>query len=914
MHNFLEGLLYSQVSYIIRLLRINVFWDEKMAQDKDFENQQENQDISFTEINLKDNTEFEEDFGKDTTNRAFPLGKIPADDFSPDNLYSAESQSEISLDIPEQKTSKFSISKYFNTDIPHIIGIVVTLAWSVIAVQYIFRTNWWQTRFSVSPVEFIGFFSGMFLPVILVWLIIGYFEKTSNLKRQVTLLEEYMNKLVNPDKSGSVYTAALTKTLSEQIVALRQTFTDVSQVSQGVSQELKLLIAEFKLLASKVDSDVVFSIRDLTEGVKQMLDAANMASGRAKEAAGFLSDQINTLYTTSERAAIKASEYAADISGNIEKIGAAYDGLDSRKEEMSEVFRQNAALLNATSESIKNRIEESLHTIESEINIIRKSSDDVINSANEVSEKLSAKTDDLVSIFVNQGNILDSSAEEVKRKAELLVSSFKDRSGDITKECENVVQNLKVVQDEIAARCDDAFAMVDRSVAKISGVSKVLDDNSSFISAVTEKACADIEKSAEFMEGSLNGAQNSLGALAVKTEEITDAATARCNDIISISDKVCDKIASITDTVCDKISSVSDAAITHTKGLDNSISGMSDAFADLLAIVKSESEKLSDLSALVVSQSRMAENSLIEQQKHISNSAARIEELKGELKLEILDLTKAVSIVDESSSASITRLKESMAGLMGLSDEVISRTASVSTAISASTENLDISSSKALSTVERIAGTLKQEGDNLAALGDRLEAQTSGLEEKAAIISDVVVKTEEYAASKSGLIAENTEKVGAIIQSQADKLDGTIHEMAIKANSVEESLKEQLNAVNAAYDEVIGKINLISDTIGKNADVFAGSVDSAGKVSESIANMFRDVIRETENVTQKSMEEARRVSDTMKIILGEVNNASYDSAQELLNAGDAFVKRADMIAKASETAAGKIKAIMTDMK
>lgn len=887
-----------------------------MLQDKDFENQNANQDISFTEINLKDTGDYSERFGreeKEETESAFPFGKIPADDFSADDLYS-DSREEDTFPKTEEKPKKEPLMKGIKIELPQTIGLVLTLCWSAVAIQYMIQTNWWQTRFSISPTEFIGFFSGMFLPIILIWLIIGYFEKTSNLKRQVMLLEEYMNKLVNPDKSGSVYTAALTKTLGEQIIALRQTFTDVSQVSQGVSQELKLLIAEFKLLASKVDSDVVFSIRDLTEGVKQMLDSANMASGRAKEAAGFLSEQINTLNTTSERAAVKVSEYAENISGNIDKINAAYEGLDRQKDEMGEVFRQNAALLNATSKSIKASVEESLHTIEDEINIIRKSSDDIINEAAEMSVRLSSKTEDLANVFINQSNILNSSTDEVKKQAETLVASFKNKSGDIIKECENVVQHLKIVEDEISNRCDDTFEMVDRSVAKISGVSKVLDDNSSFISAVTEKACADIEKSAGFMETSLDGAQNSLGALAVKTAEITDAATARCNDIINISDTVCNKISAITDTVCDKISSVSDTAITHTKGLDNSISGMSSAFADLLAIVKSESEKLSDLSALVVSQSRMAETSLIEQQKHISNSAARIEELKGELKLEILDLTKAVSIVDESSTASITRLKENMAGLMGLSDEVISRTTSVSSAISEGTENLDRSSTKALNTVEKIAGTLKQEGDNLAALGDRLEAQTSGLEEKANAISEVIAKTEEYAASKSGIMAENTEKVSAIIQSQADRIDDKMQEIASKTISIEDSLKEQFNAINAAYDEVISKINLISETIGNNADVFSGSVDAAGKASESVAKMFQNVIKETESITQKSMEEARRVSDTMKIILGEVNNATYDSAQELLNAGDAFVKRADMIAKASETAAGKIKAIMTDMK
>lgn len=912
-----------------------------MVQDKDLDNRNTTQDISFTEINLKDSREgngrfdkFDDEEGKDAISypkvsnrfdvnekiyaskeeedRSFPFGDMP-NDFGADDLYSAPQRIHSNGEgTPKNESSSWTENLKLEKN--QIVGLLLTICWVAIALQYIINTNWWNTRFSISPAEFIGFFASMFLPVILIWLIIGYFEKTSNLKRQVQLLEKYMNKLVNPDESGSVYTAALTKTLSEQVIALRQTFTDVNQASQNISQELKLLIAEFKLLASKVDSDVVFSIRDLTEDVKQMLDSANMASGRAKEAASFLSEQINTLNTTSEKAAVKVSEYAESISDNIEKINAAYEGLDRQKEEMSEVFRQNTALLHATSENIKSSVEDSLHTIESEINIIRKSSDDIINEAAEMALKLSSKTEDLTDMFVKQGNIIDASTDEVRKKADILVSSFKERSGDICEECEKIIQHLKMIGDEITSRSDDTFATVDRSVAKIASVSTVLEDNSSFVTVVSEKACADIENSAKFMSNTLNEAQNSLGALAARTAEITDAATARCNDIINISDTVCDRISMVTNTVCEKISSVSDAAITHTKGLDNSISGMSSAFADLLAIVKTESEKLSDLSSLVVSQSRMAETSLIEQQKHISNSAARIEELKGELKLEILDLTKAVSIVDESSSASIARLKESMAGLMGLSDEVISRTTSVSSAISEGTENLDRSSTKALNTVEKIAGTLKQEGDKLTALGDRLESQTSGLEEKAVSIAEIIAKTEDYTVNKSGLMMENAEQTASILQNRAEKLDEKIAEIAQKIREVEEGLDNQVNSVLNSYNNVLEKVNMVSDTIGSNANAFSDSVEGAGKATESIAQMFHDIIRETENLSQRSLEEARRVSDKMKIILGEVNNTTYDSAQELLNAGEAFVKRADMIAKASETAAGKIKAIMTDMK
>ncbi len=883
-----------------------------MAQDEDFENQNAAQSMYFTEINLKDSVRRSSDnVEKEDIEDTSLFEKISGEEFRANALHIENSRNK---NFSFLNKIKLLPAKIKSLKPAYTTGVILSLLWTIAAIYYLVGTDWWQKQFSVSPTEFVGVVAAMFSPIALLWLVIGYFEKNSDLRKQVSMLEKYMNKLVNPDDSDSAYTEALTKTLSEQVINLKQTFADVNQVSQGVSKELKMLIAEFKLLASKVDSDVVFSIKDLTEGVKQMLDSANMASGRAKEAAAFLSEQINILNTTSEKAVVMVADHAASISENIGVINSAYEGLDKQKEEMVEVFRQNAALLNATSEHIKNRVEESIHTVEGEIDLIRKSSDSILNEAAGMALKLSNKTEDLANVFISQSNILDASTNEVKNKAEILVSSFSDKTKGIIEECENAVRHLNIVGKEISEQCDGTFDMVDRSVAKISGITKVLDDNSSFVSAVTEKACADIEKSSSFMENSLDKAQNSLGLLAVKTAEITDAATQRCQDILGISDAVCGKVSEVTDTVCDKISAVSNTAITHTKNLDNSISGMSSAFAELLAIVKSESEKLSDLSALVVSQSRMAEASLIEQQKHISNSAARIEELKGELKLEILDLTKAVSIVDESSTASIGRLKDNMAGLMGLSDEVISKTTYVSSAISEGTENLDRSSAKALNTVEKIAGALKQEGDKLAFLGDRLEVQTTGLEKQANAISDAVEKTENYAASKSRMIMESTEKAGAILQSQADIFSDRMKDLEKRTNTVENALKKQLEIVNAAYDEIIGKINVISDTIGNNADAFAGSVESAGKASESIAKMFQDVIKETENVTQRSIEEAKTVSDKMKIVLGEVNNAAYDSAQELLNAGDVFVKRADMMAKASESAAGKIKAIMEEMK
>ena len=161
-----------------------------MLQDKDFENQNANQDISFTEINLKDTGDYSERFGREETESAFPFGKIPADDFSADDLYS-DSREEDTFPKTEEKPKKEPLMKGIKIELPQIIGLVLTLCWSAVAIQYMIQTNWWQTRFSISPTEFIGFFSGMFLPIILIWLIIGYFEKTSNLKRQVMLLEKY---------------------------------------------------------------------------------------------------------------------------------------------------------------------------------------------------------------------------------------------------------------------------------------------------------------------------------------------------------------------------------------------------------------------------------------------------------------------------------------------------------------------------------------------------------------------------------------------------------------------------------------------------------------------------------------------------------------------------------------------------
>lgn len=875
---------------------------------------EEGEIASFTEINLKDKKKHK---GK-IEPLPLGLGAAQESDFDgetppPETLFARPldtGAAEVDTDFEDKETPWFK-------DIPTLVATFLTAFWVFVAVQYFVRTGWWDNRFATSPAEFVGFISGMFLPIVIIWLLIAYLKRTARFERESKAFRAYMSQLIYPTTEGAAYTKSLTEALKTQVSDLRQTFETINNASLIISSELQARISEMERLAAKVNGEILFSIKDLTGNVEKLLSSADSASVRAKEASALLSDQVITLNEASEEAGARVTGFGESLKSSIIGINE----LSGKIEEKGDLITNTVALL------------------EKKISAVNENTEEMIKASVVMAEDLSAKTSELTELFRSHETELAVRTEAVSAEAASLATSFKKQGTIISDEGSRISERLKLLSEDITAKATEVFTLADNSFARMGDVAELIKTNSALVSSASQKAANDMLEVA----GTLD---KTFASVAASADSVTDKTAAFVEEV----GVKCGQIGEVTDSVCANIAAVAETAAGNTLALKQTIEGVAEGFDALITTVKSESGKLEELSAIVVAQSRLAESSLAEQQRHISASAARIEEVKGELRKEVEELTGAAAFIDENTASAISKLHSNMEELIAIADSVISRTDEVSEAIAKGTATLDTSSNAALATVTKVATVLKAEGDSMENMSAMLERQagvletmtasaetkigalTNGFEERAEYLADLLSKAETFIEGKSKQMLGNIDAARDLIQKHSELIDVDMDKISTKVSKIEKGFDSQFNLITSAYDEVLAKIDKAVAMVKESEAEFNETGDrtsiKAAKVlehigslsknaidrTEAIATIMEQISSEIETLASKSSDKIEDAALKIRHIFGEVSEGTGAAAEEVLAAGEAFIRRAEMITKASDAAAQKLKVLISELK
>ena len=84
--------------------------------------------------------------------------------------------------------------------------------------------------------------------------------------------------------------------------------------------------------------------------------------------------------------------------------------------------------------------------------------------------------------------------------------------------------------------------------------------------------------------------------------------------------------------------------------------------------------------------------------------------------------------------------------------------------------------------------------------------------------------------------------------------------------------------------------------------------------TEAIATIMEQISSEIETLASKSSDKIEDAALKIRHIFGEVSEGTGAAAEEVLAAGEAFIRRAEMITKASDAAAQKLKVLISELK
>lgn len=206
------------------------------------------------------------------------------------------------------------------------IGLLLSGVWLALVGVYVTEQIGWENLRWILPHELALILAGVSGPLVVLWLVIHFLLRGSDLRVTAAALQRELQKLTYPDETAEAQIRNLSEALQAQNRLLSEAFQSQSQQLAEASKEtadqiekLQASVAQYAAdLKEKTQlaADEVGEIRrDLRAQVDEVIAIAGEAAARAKSLRGALSQHSTELAKASDRVSAQVSEIG-DVLGH----------------------------------------------------------------------------------------------------------------------------------------------------------------------------------------------------------------------------------------------------------------------------------------------------------------------------------------------------------------------------------------------------------------------------------------------------------------------------------------------------------------------------------------------------------------------------------------------------------------------
>ena len=128
---------------------------------------------------------------------------------------------------------------YLRYRLPLAAGGVLTLAWLSFSITIIGNSLGWGEISLLLPHELGGLFAGVATPIALVWMVIAFFERGRDLKRETEALRWQLSQLAYPSDRAESRLKEITESLRRQARELSQATEEAAGRAEAVGALVK---------------------------------------------------------------------------------------------------------------------------------------------------------------------------------------------------------------------------------------------------------------------------------------------------------------------------------------------------------------------------------------------------------------------------------------------------------------------------------------------------------------------------------------------------------------------------------------------------------------------------------------------------------------------------------------------------
>ena len=523
------------------------------------------------------------------------------------------------INKPERpfKTKPMNLEKFLWLRKNFIYCLALTaLLWIVGISYYIDHFIGWNSIFAIEPADFGFFVLSVTVPLLLLWFILAYIERSSSLDANAELFQNYIENLLYPDETASKQARALAATLQEQTHLLQKENKTVIEQSAKIKTDLDARLAELSNILQLLDSYSAKTLTDLNDGVKTLADKCSYITDKTTNA-------VYNIRESSAEMAENASLFLSRINPLLDEISAlssnVKNNIADNKINLTEVKNQleqsaeisQAHIDNMLAKAAENtlKIEQSFYKTSEEYDALYKRMDTSISS-------LEGRVEEQKRLISTQTKVLDHNSELLDNK---LSKYGKIISQEIDKLVKNSVELEKITKKQIST-----LKNVNMETGKaIHGIGDVFDEKRSEL----ERRC----------EYAVNSMQNVIIAINKETDKLisfTNLTQAKNYDL-----------QNITETIVDKIGDISGKLALKTDALKDKAVEVIDKFTEASELITRSTDKINMSSNLVVTNGKQGVKLLEEQNFYINNAMTNMDLVKEKLDKLRQDIKKSAEEV-----------------------------------------------------------------------------------------------------------------------------------------------------------------------------------------------------------------------------------------------------------------------------
>ena len=236
---------------------------------------------------------------------------------------------------------------------------VLAAGWCVFVLNYLAISGWWANRGSLSPMEVVGSFGGLSMPLVILFLIASYFDRSERIERESQKIHQFMEELIYPNEEGSAYTKELTENLAKQIKEFRSVYTGVTDHTDKVKENLQRWIEGLNRLVKTVDTQTVGAVQKMAAHIEKLAQITHQSNQQSEKTTALLAGQADILNDITHKTNVVMATFSKELNAQIQDVQNLAHALEIAKNQILE-SEKNSEQMVATLASSANRLEKTL--------------------------------------------------------------------------------------------------------------------------------------------------------------------------------------------------------------------------------------------------------------------------------------------------------------------------------------------------------------------------------------------------------------------------------------------------------------------------------------------------------------------------------------------------------------------------